>query len=65
MKNLYTILYTMHDFNCNDEEVVSINDLLDKKSKNNTAVSELLEGVKFSPSKKVVDNVLDYLYKKH
>ena len=55
----------MHDFNCNDEEVVSINDLLDKKSKNNTAVSELLEGVKFSPSKKVVDNVLDYLYKKH
>jgi len=61
MKNLHTILYTMHDFNYNEKKAIDINDLLDKNSKYNNAISKLLDGVNFSPSDEAVNNILDFL----
>ena len=51
----------MHDFNYNEKKAIDINDLLDKNSKYNNAISKLLDGVNFSPSDEAVNNILDFL----
>ncbi len=51
----------MHDFNYNQEKAIDINDLLDKNSKYNSAISKLLDGVSFSPSDEAVNNILKFL----
>ncbi len=59
MEKLYTILYTINNFNSSNEELINTEELLDKKSKYNNNVSGMLSKISFSPRKEVVENVLN------